>query len=114
MIKENEQEIWRPQDLQPAPMKKPAHRGFAAMDHDKQRSIASRGGRMAHIVGRAHKFTSEEARVAGQKGGRIVSQDREHMRAIGREGGMRRALRLVKNNEGMTKSVPTVPMSSVA
>ena len=45
-------------------------RGFASMDKSKQRSIASKGGRAAHQKGTAHKWTSEEARVAGQKGGR--------------------------------------------
>ncbi len=62
-------------------------RGFASMDKEKQREIASKGGRAAHRKGTAHKFTSEEARAAGRKGGRIVSQDREHMARIGRTGG---------------------------
>lgn len=39
-----------------------SNRGFASMDDDKQRKIA-------------------------QKGGEAVSQDREHMSAIGRKGG---------------------------
>ena len=46
-----------------------AQRGFAAMDPAKQREIASKGGRAAHQKGTAHEFTSEEARVAGRKGG---------------------------------------------
>src|SRR5438128_55279 len=62
-------------------------RGFAAMDNEKQREIASKGGRTAHAKGTAHEFTTEEAREAGRKGGESVSQDREHMAAIGREGG---------------------------
>ena len=37
---------------------------------------------------RRHLFTPEEARVAGRKGGEAVSRDRQHMAAIGREGGM--------------------------
>ena len=40
-------------------------RGFASMDEDKQREIAAEGGRAAHASGRAHEFTSEEARAAG-------------------------------------------------
>jgi len=36
-------------------------RGFASMDKDRQREIASEGGR------NAHEFTSEEARRAGQQ-----------------------------------------------
>lgn len=45
-------------------------RGFASMNKDKQRAIASKGGRAAHKKGTAHKWTSEEARKAGQKGGK--------------------------------------------
>jgi general stress protein YciG len=44
-------------------------RGFASMDRDKQRQIASKGGRAAHATGTAHEWTSEEARAAGRKGG---------------------------------------------
>ena len=42
-------------------------RGFAAMTPDKQREIASLGGRAAHMSGHAHEFTTEEARAAGRK-----------------------------------------------
>jgi general stress protein YciG len=62
-------------------------RGFASMDEERQRAIASEGGRAAHARGTAHEFTSEEAREAGRKGGEAVSQNREHMAAIGRRGG---------------------------
>jgi general stress protein YciG len=41
------------------------NRGFAGMDPEKQREIASEGGRAAHASGNAHEFTSEEARRAG-------------------------------------------------
>lgn len=64
-----------------------SNRGFASMDEEKQREIASKGGHAAHEKGTAHEFTSEEAREAGRKGGEAVSQDREHMAEIGREGG---------------------------
>ena len=46
-----------------------ANRGFAAMDPEYQRQIARDGGRIAHERGVAHKWTSEEAREAGRKGG---------------------------------------------
>ena len=46
-------------------------RGFASMSPEKQREIASKGGRAAHAKGTAHEWTSEEARVAGRKGGQI-------------------------------------------
>jgi uncharacterized protein len=62
-------------------------RGFASMDADRQRQIASKGGKAAHIKGRAHEFTPEQAREAGRKGGQAVSQDRRHMAHIGRKGG---------------------------
>lgn len=62
-------------------------RGFAAMDPERQREIARKGGRAAHEKGTAHTFTPEEARTAGRKGGEAVSQNREHMAEIGRKGG---------------------------
>ncbi|MDF2445303.1 MAG: hypothetical protein K0S46_539 [Moraxellaceae bacterium] len=43
--------------------------GFASMDKEKQREIASKGGQAAHEKGTAHEFDSEEARKAGRKGG---------------------------------------------
>lgn len=48
-------------------------RGFAGMDPQQQREIASEGGRAAHASGHAHEFTSEEARAAGRKGGEARS-----------------------------------------
>jgi general stress protein YciG len=57
------------------------------MDRERQREIASKGGRAAHAKGTAHEWTAEEARAAGRKGGEAVSKDREHMAAIGRDGG---------------------------
>ncbi|GAB2877369.1 KGG domain-containing protein [Pseudoduganella ginsengisoli] len=70
-----------------SPEKSSSKRGFAAMDAEQQRAIASRGGQAAHQKGTAHEFNSEEARRAGQKGGEAVSRDRAHMSAIGRKGG---------------------------
>ena len=72
-------------------------RGFASMDPNKQREIASKGGRAAHAKGTAHEFTTDEARVAGRKGGEAVSRDRAHMSAIGREGG---------HSRGRTRQTP--------
>jgi general stress protein YciG len=46
-----------------------AYRGFAAMSPEKQRAIASKGGRAAHVKGAAHEWTADEARLAGHKGG---------------------------------------------
>jgi hypothetical protein len=64
-----------------------SNRGFASMDREKQREIASKGGRAAHAKGTAHEFDSGEAREAGRKGGVAVSRNRDHMAAIGRRGG---------------------------
>ena len=44
-------------------------RGFASMSAEKQREIASKGGRAAHQKGTAHEWSSDEAREAGRKGG---------------------------------------------
>jgi general stress protein YciG len=46
-------------------------RGFASMSPEKQREIASKGGRAAHEKGTAHEWTAEEARSAGRKGGQV-------------------------------------------
>ena len=40
-----------------------------SMDEDKQREIASKGGKASHEQGSAHEFDSDEARAAGSKGG---------------------------------------------
>lgn len=50
------------------------NRGFRSMDPQRVREIASLGGRTAHANGRAHEFTSEEAREAGKKGQIIRKQ----------------------------------------
>jgi general stress protein YciG len=72
-----------------------ALRGFAAMSAERQRSIASMGGRAAHARGTAHAFTPEEARRAGAKGGRVAHArgtahefTSEEARAAGRKGGV--------------------------
>lgn len=62
-----------------------SNRGFASMDPERQRQIASEGGRAAHEKGTAHKFTSEEAREAGRKGGMARSANRS--KTAGNQGG---------------------------
>ena len=53
-----------------APVERPRKpRGFAAMDPKLVSELAKRGGKAAHRAGTAHQFTSDEARVAGRKGG---------------------------------------------
>ena len=41
------------------------------MSPEKQREIASKGGRAAHEKGTAHEWTADEARSAGRKGGQV-------------------------------------------
>ena len=41
-------------------------RGFASMTKDKQRAIASKGGKASQALGTAHTWTSDEARAAGR------------------------------------------------
>ena len=69
-------------------------RGFASMDPEKQRAIASKGGKAAHLKGTAHEFTPEEAREAGRKGGQAAHGKgtahkftSEEAREAGRKGG---------------------------
>jgi hypothetical protein len=69
------------------------------MDPKRQNEIASKGGRAAHAKGTAHQFSSEEAREAGRRGGRAVSQDRAHMADIGRAGGKARSRGLDSDGE---------------
>jgi general stress protein YciG len=53
----------------PTPERPRKPRGFAAMDPNLVSELAKRGGKAAHRAGTAHQFTSDEARVAGRKGG---------------------------------------------
>ena len=77
-----------------------SNRGFAAMDPEKQKEIASEGGRAAHRQGVAHEWSSDEARAAGRKGGQMVSRNREHMSEIGRRGGQSSGSRRSQKTEG--------------
>lgn len=73
------------------------NRGFASMDEEQQREIASKGGHAAHESGRAHEFSREEAREAGSKGGHAAHErgtahefSSEEAREAGRRGGQSR------------------------
>jgi hypothetical protein len=46
------------------------------MDRKLVSEIARKGGKAAHSAGTAHEFTTEEARVAGRKGGRATHAKR--------------------------------------
>lgn len=56
-------------------------RGFANLSPEQRARIASQGGIAAHKSGKAHQFTSEEAREAGKKGGN-ASRTRKRTRMI--------------------------------
>jgi uncharacterized protein len=71
--------------------KAPKARGFAAMTPERQKELASKGGKTAHARGTAYEWTAEQATDAGRKGGLSVSANAEHMRTIGRAGGEKRA-----------------------
>jgi len=58
-------------------------RGFASMDRNKQREIASKGGKAAHQKGTAHEWTSEEAREAGRKGGMASHRRKQQQQQSG-------------------------------
>jgi general stress protein YciG len=69
-------------------------RGFASMSKERQREIASRGGRVAHEKGAAHEFNSVEAALAARKGherGTAHEFTTEEAREAGRKGGLARA-----------------------
>src|SRR6476661_7907707 len=71
-------------------MAEKSKRGFASMDTEKQRAIASKGGKAAHEKGTAHEFDSKEAREAGRaahKKGTAHKFDSEQAREAGRKGG---------------------------
>ncbi len=72
-------------EIDGSPKRRP--RGFASLTPEQRREAARLGGLASQASGRAHRFTREEARAAGTKGGVVASQDREHMVEIGRRGG---------------------------
>ena len=64
-----------------------SNRGFASMDPQKQREIASEGGRAAHASGNAHEFNSEEARRAGSMSHKNDGNQQSGGNAGGNNGG---------------------------
>ena len=57
-------------------------RGFASMSPEKQREIASKGGRAAHEKGTAHEWTADEARSAGRRGGQVSRGGRGRLNPV--------------------------------
>jgi uncharacterized protein len=72
-----------------------SNRGFASMDPERQREIASEGGKAAHEKGTAHEFTSEEARRAGS----MSHGNRQSEQASVRSGGASKQ----KSEQGASK-----------
>ncbi|MCU0616139.1 MAG: hypothetical protein MUD17_03495 [Gemmatimonadaceae bacterium] len=91
-----------------------AYRGFATLDPAIRREIAARGGRAAHAGGKGRVWTAEAASIAGKKGGRAVAADREHMSALGREGGRMRRLAADAARDVHTGGDHAVPRSAIA
>ena len=79
-------------------------RGFASMDRNKQREIASKGGKAAHQKGTAHEWTSEEAREAGRKGGMASHRRKQEQQQTPEEG---------SGSESATGSVNTEQMMGI-
>lgn len=76
------EKAWNQQNPKGAERPNPLHlaktksrRGFAAMSIEKRISIARKGGIEAHRKGSAHEWTSEEARIAGRKGGQATRKN---------------------------------------
>jgi uncharacterized protein len=57
--------------------------GFHRMPPETRRAISSKGGKAAWARGTAHKFTPEQAKVAGSIGG-LASQRARKERAEGK------------------------------
>jgi general stress protein YciG len=64
-----------PRPIDAAPPRRP--RGFAAIDRARVQEIARLGGKAAHAAGTAHEFSSDEARIAGRKGGQATHAKRK-------------------------------------
>lgn len=90
-----------------------SQRGFASMSKERQREIASRGGRAAHEKGTAHEFNSVEASVAariGHQRGTAHEFTADEARQAGRKGGLARA----RNRTGSQDLVGTGSADSSA
>jgi general stress protein YciG len=77
-------------------------RGFASMSREKQREIASKGGRAAHEKGTAHEWTPDEARAAGRKGGQSSRGGRGRLVPVGATGENRESE--TTSNENVNRS----------
>ncbi len=97
-----------------------SNRGFASMDREKQRAIASKGGQSVPPEKRSFSQDPELAAKAGRKGGESVppegrsfSQNRELAAQAGRKGGQARgaASRKAAAAKNSTPSQPSEQQS---
>ena len=88
-------------------MKEKLMRGFKLLDEQRRKEVAALGGKAAQAKGTAHRLTIENAREAGQKGGRKVSADIAHMTEIGRRGGLQksRLARLTDTEQALLRAL---------
>ena len=90
---------------------KKSNRGFAAMDPEKQRAIARKGGESVPHHKRSFARNHKLAAMAGRKGGQSVapqdrsfSRDHELAAAAGRKGGEASHINRVQNDESRPAS----------
>lgn len=66
--------------------------GTARMSPEQRREVASKGGRACQATGRAHHWSSEEAKIAGRLGARASLEKRKCARC-GKPISMRKDIR---------------------
>ena len=70
-------------DLSRPPVRGSSLRGFARLPRDVRRQLAAAGGAKAHANRTAHRWTADEARVAGRKGGLLrAARDRQRRQDV--------------------------------
>jgi general stress protein YciG len=70
-----------------------ARTGFAAMDPERQRELAKRGGRAVQEKGTGHRWDSERAKAAGHAGGKATMSVPGRASEMGKRGGRAKAER---------------------
>ena len=93
--------------------KRSSKRGFAAMDQEKQRAIARKGGESVPAEQRSFSRNHQLAADAGRKGGQSVpaqarSFAKNHQLAAeaGRKGGRSRGQAALRNRDGGPRNPP--------
>lgn len=65
-----------------------SNRGFASMDPEKQRKIASKGGKAAQSSGHAHQLTDTDRSRGGKMSpANFANRSKAEVQEIGRKGG---------------------------